>query len=61
PPQITRIDTKTGKREVWKVLQPPDPTIIRIDAFLMTPDAKSYAYTYARVLSSDLYLMHQSQ
>jgi eukaryotic-like serine/threonine-protein kinase len=61
PPQIIRIDAKTGKRELWKQILPSDPTIIRIDNVRLTPDTKSYAYQYARVLSSDLYLMQRSQ
>lgn len=60
PPQIHRIDTTTGLREVWKKIIPGDLTIIRIDDILMTPDARYYAYGYARMLSSDLYLMTRS-
>jgi hypothetical protein len=57
PPKISRIDSKTGKRELWKEIIPEDPTIIRIDNIAMTKDARSYAYEYVRILYSDLYLM----
>jgi serine/threonine protein kinase len=56
PPKIFKIDS-TGKRVVWKEIIPEDPTIIRIDYIAMTKDARTYAYQYVRILSSDLYLM----
>jgi eukaryotic-like serine/threonine-protein kinase len=57
PAQIFRVDTVTGKRTLWKALQPADSagidTIGRINLSL---DNKSYIYSYVRTLS-DLYLV----
>jgi Tol biopolymer transport system component/predicted Ser/Thr protein kinase len=57
PARITRADLDTGKREVWKDLLPADPAgVERISNVLITPDAKGYAYCYARLLS-DLFVV----
>jgi hypothetical protein len=57
PCMITRIDLATGKRTVWKQIVPADAA--RVDAIggiNITPDAKSYVYSYPRTLS-DLYVV----
>jgi eukaryotic-like serine/threonine-protein kinase len=55
PRRIDRLDVATGKRELWKELEPYDPdgsaTAIRL-----TPDGRYYAYSYVRD-ESDLYLV----
>jgi len=57
PARIKRLDLATGKKELWKELMPADRAgLILIESVFVTPDGKSYAYTAARVLSSDLYL-----
>jgi Tol biopolymer transport system component len=57
PARIQRLDLATGKKELWKELMPADRSgLIRIREVFVTPDGKSYAYTAARVLASDLYL-----
>ena len=57
PARVTRIDLETGKREVWKDLLPADPAgVERVSNVLVTPDAKGYAYCYARLLS-DLFVV----
>ena len=57
PARVTRVDLGSGKREVWKDLMPADPAgIERISNLLVTPDAKGYAYCYARLLS-DLFVV----
>jgi hypothetical protein len=52
PPVVDRIDISTGRREVWKTIQPADPvgveTIFRI---LVTPDGMAYCHDYMRTLS----------
>jgi eukaryotic-like serine/threonine-protein kinase len=52
PPAVDRVNTTTGKRERWKIIQPADPSgvdsILRI---LITPDGKSYCHDYVRLLS----------
>jgi Tol biopolymer transport system component len=57
PARISRVDVATGRREVWKDLMPADPAgVERISNALVTPDAKGYAYCYARLLS-DLFVV----
>ncbi len=57
PARVTRLDIESGKREVWKDLLPADPAgVERISNVLVTPDAKSYAYCFARLLS-DLFVV----
>lgn len=52
PPIVDRIDVATGRREVWRKIQPADPagldSVIRI---LVTPDGKTYCHDYVRFLS----------
>ncbi|HYK43087.1 MAG TPA: protein kinase [Thermoanaerobaculia bacterium] len=57
PARVTRLEIATGKRELWKDLMPVDPAgVERISNVLIAPDAKSYAYCYARLLS-DLFVV----
>ncbi|MEO8190269.1 MAG: protein kinase [Acidobacteriota bacterium] len=57
PARVMRLEVATGKREVWKDLLPVDPAgVERISNVLVSPDAKSYAYCYARLLS-DLFVV----
>jgi sugar lactone lactonase YvrE len=58
PAVVTRIDLKTGARSVWKTLMPPDSSgIILYGSLAMTRDGRSYAYSFGRALTSDLYLV----
>ena len=52
PIRISRLDISTGKRTPWKEANAPVPDV----QLVMTPDGKSYAYSYEN-LSSDLYLV----
>lgn len=55
--RVYRLNLATGRRELWKEYIPADP--VRYAQFLplaLTPDGKSYAYTYARNVF-DLYLV----
>jgi serine/threonine protein kinase/WD40 repeat protein len=57
PARVYRVDLETGNRELWKELMPVDPGgVERISNVVITPDAKSYAYTYSRLLS-DLFVV----
>jgi predicted Ser/Thr protein kinase/dipeptidyl aminopeptidase/acylaminoacyl peptidase len=57
PARVSRLDLESGRREVWKDLLPADPAgVERISNVLVTPDAKNYAYCYARLLS-DLFVV----
>jgi hypothetical protein len=53
PGEISRINLRTGQRDPVRTLLPPDPagvtTILRV---VMTPDGRSYAYSFVRALSS---------
>jgi Tol biopolymer transport system component len=56
PVEIWRVELDSGKRTLFKEITPPDPSGIAGGLnVVITPDGKSYAYTYRRVLS-DLYL-----
>lgn len=59
PGKIVRIETESGKRELWKELMPPDPVGVvgASDQVTITRDGRSYAYSYRRVISSDLYVI----
>lgn len=56
--KIHRLDMSTRKKELWKEVILPDPAGVDSgDTFpLVTPDGKSYAYGYIRILS-DLYVV----
>jgi Tol biopolymer transport system component len=57
PARVYRVDLETGKRDLWKELMPVDPGgVERISNVVVTPDAKSYAYTFSRLLS-DLFVV----
>ena len=52
PTAVDRVDLTSGRRELWKTIQPADPvgvdSIIRI---VITPDGKAYCHDYVRFLS----------
>jgi WD40 repeat protein len=58
--RLQRLDLTTGDRRFWKELIPPDPTVL-VDIgsdpgqIRITPDGKSYAYTYW-TFEGELYL-----
>jgi Tol biopolymer transport system component len=55
--RVDRLDLATGRTRPWKEFLPADPTgIILVQPMLISPDGKSYVYTYVRVLS-DLYVV----
>jgi len=54
--KIYRMDLATGRRELWKALNPADPAGIReFKTVLLTPDGKYYVYGLTRSITS-LYL-----
>ncbi|HEY6928930.1 MAG TPA: protein kinase [Thermoanaerobaculia bacterium] len=58
PFTVSRLDIRTGRREIWHEFKPADRAGV-IGAgyyFSMTPDGKSYAYSYLSA-PSDLYLV----
>ena len=57
PVKIHRIDLASGRRELWKEIQPSDPAAFGgFTNITFTPDRKSYAYGMNRYLST-LYLV----
>jgi WD40 repeat protein len=57
PTKVYRLNIVTGQKELWMSLSPQDRTGLHSTSSLrLTPDGKSYAYSYERFLS-DLYLM----
>jgi hypothetical protein len=57
PAQIFQLDLRTGERNLLYELMPRDwAGIAGVYSFIITPDGKGYAYSYARYLDS-LYLL----
>lgn len=54
--KVYRLDTTTGKKELWKEIKVPDPAVDTLDSMLLTPDGKYYVCNFERVVS-DLYLV----
>ncbi len=50
------IDVQSGERRLWKTFEVPDPAGVRVAKFVVTRDARSYAYGYLRILD-ELYLV----
>ena len=51
PMRVHRLDVTTGKRTLWKELVPPDPAgVLTMGPMFITPDGKSYVYSYRRIL-----------
>ena len=52
PARIERLDLRTGRKQPWKELQPPDPAgVDGIKAVRLAPDGGAYFYHYDRELS----------
>ena len=57
PARLFELELSTGKRKLWKQLEPADAAgIDTIRGITITPDAKAYIYGYIRTLS-DLYVV----
>jgi eukaryotic-like serine/threonine-protein kinase len=57
PTKIYRLNVESGRREPWMSLSPADRTGLDSTSSLrLTPDGKSYAYSYERFIS-ELYLV----
>ncbi|MEO8585647.1 MAG: hypothetical protein ABI584_05770, partial [Acidobacteriota bacterium] len=56
--QIYTLDLSTLARKPWKELLPPDSASVSFVPQIVFPaDGSAYAYTYRRVLTSDLYVV----
>ena len=59
PADVTRVDIRSGRRELWKQIVPPDAAGVQsIPVIRFSADGKSYAYSIFRILS-DLYVVDQ--
>jgi eukaryotic-like serine/threonine-protein kinase len=57
PAKVFRLDAATGQRSLWRELSPSDPSgVFGVDPIRVTPDGKTFVYSYRRVIT-DLYLM----
>ncbi|MEX0878933.1 MAG: protein kinase [Thermoanaerobaculia bacterium] len=57
PARVEILDVGTGARRLWKAITPPDPAgVLAVGPVLITPDGKSYVYSYRRILD-DLFLV----
>ena len=55
--RVVRLDMRTGKRELFKEIEPPDRSgILSLGPMHITPDGKTYVYGFTRRLS-DLYVV----
>ena len=55
--KIFRVEVKSGERKEWLPIRPDDPAgILDIMPVHITPNGKTYAYGYRRLLS-DLYVV----
>jgi hypothetical protein len=52
PLRVDRYEMATGRADLWKELMVADAAGLNsISRFVVTPDGKTYAYSYLRVLS----------
>jgi dipeptidyl aminopeptidase/acylaminoacyl peptidase len=57
PARVEICEVSTGARRLWKEIVPPDPAgVLAVGPILITPDGKSYVYSYRRTLD-DLFLV----
>jgi hypothetical protein len=57
PSVVSLLDIASGKRKLWKTVVPADPAgVDNVGNYIITPDGRSYVYSYSRSLS-DLYLV----
>jgi hypothetical protein len=55
PAHIFLLDLKTGSRQPWTTLVPPDTAGVLYGNIVMTPDGKTSVYRYRRAMTT-LYL-----
>jgi len=52
PAKVYRYDVASGRKELWKELAPADLAgLSSITRVVVTPDGRTYAYSYLRILS----------
>jgi hypothetical protein len=51
--EVYRVDVTSGRRSLFSTLSPPDPAGVEwIESIVLTPDARSYCYTYRQTLGT---------
>jgi hypothetical protein len=53
---VDRLERGTGRRVPWRTFRAADPAGANVVQVVLTPDGRSYAYTYCCILD-DLYLV----
>jgi eukaryotic-like serine/threonine-protein kinase len=56
PLSVFSMDVQSGERRLWKKFEVPDPAGVRGSTFMISRNARSYAYSYIRELD-ELYLV----
>ena len=57
PARVEICDIATGARRLWKEIVPPDPAgVLAVGPIQITPDGRSYVYSYRRTLD-DLFVV----
>jgi hypothetical protein len=46
------VDLKTGARQPWTTLVPPDSAGVLYGSVVMTPDGKTCVYRYRRIMTT---------
>jgi Tol biopolymer transport system component len=58
PTLVERFEIASGRKEAWRTMMPADASgVISIGRIVLTRDARCWAYTFNRALSSDLYVI----
>lgn len=52
PAKVYRVDWKTGKRELWLRITPAEVSGVLYGHVLISPEGRSYAYSFRRVLTN---------
>jgi Tol biopolymer transport system component len=58
PATVERFEIASGRKEAWRTMMPADASgVIAIGGIALARDARCWAYTFNRALSSDLYMI----
>lgn len=52
PAHVSVLDLKTGGRQPWTTLSPPDSAGVVYGNIVMTPDGKTSVYRYRRIVTT---------
>ena len=50
--EIQRLDTSTGRTDIWRELKPPDPMADFFQSVVLSADGQAYAFSYQRDLTT---------